>query len=372
MNKRQVMRAWARVRELARSARRVVVFVLCALLGALAPAVVRAQSAEPEVVMATFGGTIEQFVRAEIVPAFEKATGIKVKLLVGTALSNYAKIAAARNSPDIDIYWSNELTHAAGKQQGLYDKLDTKVVTNLADVYASSKDPDGIGVGIYVLATGIQYNSKALRDAGIAPPTSWNDLFDARLKGKVALYSFDVAYSQDLLVFLARLAGGSEKDVRPGIERLKALKASGNLVTFASSPAELDNMLVQGQAWMTVNGSPRAFMLKNRGAPIDFAFPKEGAGYFTNYFEVVKNAPHPKAAQLLVNFLISPEMQLIIAKGVVAAPVNRKVVVPDTLKGMVPLGEEQQGKLMRIDRAEMNRQLDAWAELWRREVEAKR
>ena len=341
--------------------------------GVCLPHSVQAQPAgyESEVVMATFGGSIEQFVRAEIVPAFEKATGIKLKIVVGTALSNFAKIAASRANPEVDVYWSNELTHAAGKQQGLYEKLDPKIVTNLADVYDFAKDPDGIGVGVYVLATGIQYNSKALKDAGIPPPTSWNDLWDPRMKGRVALYSFDVAYSQDLLVLLTKLAGGTEKDVRPGLERLKTLKSSGNLAMFASSPAELDNMLVQGQAWMTVNGSPRAFILKDKGAPIDFAFPKEGAGYFTNYFEVLKNAPHPKAAQLLVNFLTSPEVQLVIAKGVVAAPINRKVVVPDSLKGKVPLGEEM-AKLVRIDRAEMNRQLDNWAEMWRREIEAKR
>lgn len=344
-------------------------------LAALA-AVVPMASAQPagvesEVVMATFGGSIEQFVRAEVVPAFEKATGIKVRIVVGTALSNFAKVAAAKAKPDIDVYWSNELTHAAGKQQGLYEKLDPKVVTNLADVYDFARDPDNIGVGVYVLATGIQYNSKALQEAGIPPPTSWNDLWDPRLKGKVALYSFDVAYSQDLIVLLTKLAGGTEKDVRPGIERLKSLKASGNLAYFASSPAELDNMLVQGQAWMTVNGSPRAFIMKDKGAPIDFAFPKEGAGYFTNYFEIIRNAPHPKAAQILVNFLISPEVQLVIANGVVAAPINRKVVVPDNLRGKVPLGDEMK-KLVRIDRAEMNRQLENWAELWRREVEAKR
>ncbi len=347
-----------------------VAWLVLAVLG-VAPAGGQPAGAETEVVMASFGGTIEQFNRSDVIPAFEKATGIKVKLVVGTALTNYAKVVASRSNPDIDVYWSNELTHAAGKQQGLYEKLDPKVVTNLADVYDFAKDPDGIGVGVYVLATGIMYNSKALREAGIPAPTSWNDLWDPRLKGKVALYSFDVAYSQDLLVLLARPGGGSEKNIRPGLEKLKSLRTSGNLVSFASTPAELDNMLVQGQAWMTVNGSPRAFILKDRGAPIDFAFPKEGAGYFTNYFEVVKNAPHPKAAQLLVNFLTSPDIQLIIAKGVVAAPINRKVVVPDSLRGKVPLGE-QLGKLVRIDRVEMNRDLDNWAEQWNREVEGKR
>ncbi len=327
---------------------------------------------ESEVVLAGYGGTYEQFTRNLIIPAFEKATGIKVKLVVGTALSNYAKVVASRNNPEIDVYWSNELTHAAGKQQGLYEKLDSRVVTNLVDVYKASVDPDGIGVGSHVQVTGFQYNSQKFKEAGIPTPTSWNDLADPRLKGRVALYNFSVAYSQDLIVLLTKVSGGDEKDIRPGLEKVKSLKSSGNLAMFATSPAELDNMLIQGQAWITVNGGPRAYILKDRGAPIDFAVPKEGGGFFTNYFDVVKGAPHPKAAQLLVNFLISSEVQLIIAKDVVAAPVNRKVTVPENLKDRIPMGEEQLNKLIRIDRAEMNRQLDNWAELWNREVEGKK
>jgi putative spermidine/putrescine transport system substrate-binding protein len=359
-----------------RHSRRTLLRDTLALVGAalLVPCLAHAQPAgvESEVVLAGYGGTYEQFTQKLVIPAFEKATGIKVKLVVGTALSNYAKVVAARNNPEIDVYWSNELTHAAGKQQGLYEKLDPKVLTNLVDVYDSAKDPDGIGVSSHVQATGFQYNSKAFRDAGIPAPTSWNDLWDPRLKGKVALYSFNVAFSQDLLVLLTKLAGGTEKDVRPGLERLKTLKASGNLAMFASSPAELDNMLIQEQAWITVNGGPRAYILKDRGAPIDFAVPKEGGGYFTNYFDVVKNAPHPKAAQLLVNFLIGAEIQLIIARDVIAAPINRSVTIPDSLKGKVLVGDDELKKLIRIDRVEMNRQLDNWTELWNREIEAKR
>jgi putative spermidine/putrescine transport system substrate-binding protein len=352
---------------------RFIALILCCV-GVLFGVPAQAQPAgfERQVVMASYGGTYEQFMRNLVIPNFEKATGIKVTLVIGTALSNYSKVLSTKNKPEIDVYWSNELTHAAGKQMGLYEKIDTSIVTNLPDVFASSKDPDGIGVGSHVQATGFQYNPVKFREAGIPAPTSWNDLADPRLKGKVALYNFNVAFSQDLLVIMTKLAGGTEKDVRPGLEKLKALKASGNLTTFASSPAELDNMLVQGQAWITVNGGPRAYILKNRGAPIDFAVPKEGGGFFTNYFDVVKNAPNPKAAQLLVNYMIGPEVQSIIANDVIAAPINRKTVVPEALRDQIQMGEEKLSKLIRIDRNEMNRQLDNWANMWARELEVKR
>ena len=115
----------------------------------------RAAEAEDTVVFAGYGGTLEQFFRDRIVPPFEKATGIKLQLVIGTALSNYAKVVAARSNPEIDVYWSNELTHAAGKQQGLYARLDPSIVTNLPDVIDIARDPDNIGVASYLLATGI-------------------------------------------------------------------------------------------------------------------------------------------------------------------------------------------------------------------------
>jgi hypothetical protein len=65
-------------------------------------------------------------------------------------------------------------------------------------------------------------------------------------------------------------------------------------------------------------------------------------------------------------------MQLIIGNGMVAAPINKKVIVPEKLKAQTPSSEAEIKKLIRIDRVEMNKQLDNWAELWNREIEGKR
>lgn len=261
---------------------------MLAVVFAVGPRGASAQSAE-EVVFAGYGGRLEALFRDKIAPAFEKATGIKLKYVVGTALSNFSKVVATRARPDIDVYWSNELTHAAGKQQNLYAKLDPAIVTNLRDVVPFARDADGIGVASYLIATVIQYNTQAFADAGIPAPTSWEDLWAARLKGKVALLSFNVAASQDLVVIPTRVAGGTEADIRPGIRKLKTLRDMGNLASFASTPAELDNMIVQKQAWVRM-----------------------------------------------------------------------------------PAGEQGMSGPIRIDRAVMNRDLEQWADLWNREIEAKR
>jgi putative spermidine/putrescine transport system substrate-binding protein len=339
-----------------------------ALLAAtFAPGSVRTAGANDEVVALIYGGTLEHFMRHEIAPAFEKKTGIKVRLIGGHALGNYAKVVATRSSPEYDVYWSNELTHAAGKQLGLYEKIDTSIVKSLADAIDEMKDPDGIGAPTHVFATGIAYNEKALAEAGIPFPTSWHDLWDPRLKGRIALYTMDVAFSQDFLAVMSRLLGGNEKNIGPAVEKIKQLKTMGNVTRFASSAAEIDNLIVQGQAWVTVNGSPRAALLRDKGAPVGFTFPKEGAVYFANYMDVIKNAPHPKAAQLFVEFMMGEEAQPIVAKGFVARPANKKVPLPESLKGKVPDGDDFK-RLIKLDRAEMNRQLDRWTERWDREI----
>ena len=325
-----------------------------------------------EVVFAGFGGSLETMFRDKISPVFEKLTGIKLKYVVGTALSNYSKLIATRSKPDIDVYWSNELTHIGGKQNSLFTKLDPNIVTNLRDVLSIGRDPDDIGVASYLIATVLQYNTQAYKEAGLSPPTSWEDLWNPKLKGKVALLNINVAATQDLLAILSRIQGGNESDIRPSIRKLKTLRDMGNLTLFASSPAELDNMLIQKQAWITVASSPRPLILKQRGAPIDAVFPKEGAGFFTNYFDPVLNSPNPRAAQILINFLISPDIQKIISEEAVCAPIHKLVGMPKALEGRMPAGESGINKLIRIDRAIMNRDLEKWIDLWNREIEIKR
>jgi putative spermidine/putrescine transport system substrate-binding protein len=344
-----------------------------AAAGVLAlPGVARGQpKLESEVVFACFGGALETMVRDQLAPPFEKATGCKVVLSVGTALSNLAKVQAAKDRPTIDVYWSNELTHAAGKKLGLFAKIDPAIVKNLDKIYDIGKDPDGVGVISSITALGIAYNKQKLAGAGIPPPTSWNDLWDPRLKGRVELTTFGVAFSQDFLVLVAKLHGGSEDNIKPGIEKIKQMKAQGIIGFLPATPAEMDKLLSQGAAWIAVEPTVRAYPLADQGLPIDFAYPKEGAGAFANYFDVIRGAPHPMAAQAFVNYLLSEDAQLVLAKQYYG-PINKNVKLPPELAAKVPYGDERLKSLVKINREKMNEKLDDWNEQWSREIEAKK
>jgi iron(III) transport system substrate-binding protein len=51
-----------------------------------------------------------------------------------------------------------------------------------------------------------------------------------------------------------------------------------------------------------------------QGLPIKALVPQEGAPYTPVSVSVIKDAPHPNAAKLLMNFFLEPEIQVLFAK----------------------------------------------------------
>jgi len=343
-----------------------------ALLGAaVLGATSRTARAADEVAFASYGGSIEQFLRKSIIPDFEKETGIRVTYVVGTALSLYSRVLATRNRPEIDVYWANDLTHTAGHQLGLYDRIDPAIVKNTGQLIAGAFPADGIGAQSQISSTSLEYNAEKFRQAGWAPPTSWFDLWDPKYKGKIAAYTINILYSQELLGVMTRLLGGTEADIGPALKKIKELRENGNIAVFANTPAEMDNIMAQGQAWLTYNGSIRTLLMKASGAPMELVNPKEGAVGFSLYLDLVKNAPHKAASLTFIDFMLRPDIQSRCAEGLFYAPTHKESVVRPELAAMIPHGPAAHAALIKLDRVVMNRDLDNWIEQWNKVIEAK-
>jgi iron(III) transport system substrate-binding protein len=54
---------------------------------------------------------------------------------------------------------------------------------------------------------------------------------------------------------------------------------------------------------------------KAAGAPIEFKLPKKGAWNVPFHTMILKQAPHPAAAQLLMDYMVSPEGQAVMLQG---------------------------------------------------------
>ena len=324
-------------------------------------------AASREVVFLGFGGTHEKNMKERVLPAFERKHDARVIYVTGTMAANFARVQAQKGRPEADVLWNNDLVHVTGKRMGLFEKLDAQRVTSLKDVYDVARDADGVGVMQGLQAEGIEYNVKVFRDKGWPAPASWNDLWKPEFKGRVGLYAGTNAYTQYLIPTIARLEGGNERNVDGAFRRFRDLAPSAP--TFPVAPAELDNLFKQGEVWIAANGSSRVYELQIAGFPVDFAYPKEGAVIFGNWFDVVKGAPHPELAQELVNYLVSPEAQALFAKHVFFGPINRATKLDPETARRVPFGPEQIGKMLKLDFVAMNDNVAKWTERWNKEIE---
>jgi putative spermidine/putrescine transport system substrate-binding protein len=142
---------------------------------------------------------------------------------------------------------------------------------------------------------------------------------EARVQGRVGLYAGTNAYMQYFIPLLARLEGGNERNTEAAFRRLRDLAPA--VPTFPVSPAELDNLIKQGEVWIATNGSSRVYELQAAGFPTDFVYPKEGAVVFGNWFDVLKARSSGGGGEL-VNFLIGARPGSLLG-AVFFAPINR-------------------------------------------------
>lgn len=323
----------------------------------------RAQGAkDTELLFGGFGGTLQRAMQTYVIRAFEKQTGIHVVYVTGTSTQMLAKVRAQGPHPQLDVIWTTETTHDQGRALGVYEKLDPKIVTNLADLTPSARMADDVGVGMGMQALALEYDTKVFKQKGWAPPTSWSDLWDPRFKGHVVSYNVPIGYANGFLALTSVLNGGSTADLAPAWPRIKALVP--NVLAFVNPPAQMDALFATGGAWIAYNGSGRIGDLAATGVPVAMAIPKEGALANPDFFDVVHNAPHPHAAQEFVNFALGAEMQAQIAEHMELAPVNTKTKLPPEIAARFRFGPKGVESLRHVDMATLNAKLDQVTQHW--------
>jgi iron(III) transport system substrate-binding protein len=156
---------------------------------------------------------------------------------------------------------------------------------------------------------GLSYNTNSVQGAAI--PRSYDDLLKAELKGKIGMTTTDTGAR----VIAALLASKGPEFV----QRLKAQQISLHPV---SGRAMLD-MVISGE----VGVSPTTFLSHSRvsiakGAPIKWV-PMELVPTNAGGVGISANAPHPHAALLFGDFLLSPEGQKFLSKYGLDSALNK-------------------------------------------------
>lgn len=134
-------------------------------------------------------------------------------------------------------------------------------------------------------------------------PKRYEDLLDAKWRGKIGVEADD----QIWLATLMEHWGESR-----GMEFFKRL--SDQQLLIRKGHTLLANLVVAGEAPLSptlYNHRPQA--LKRRGAPIEWR-PLEPVVAVIHLISLPKNAPHPHAAMLFIDYMLSPEGQQMLSK----------------------------------------------------------
>lgn len=158
------------------------------------------------------------------------------------------------------------------------------------------KDPNGLWAAYYVNTMVTAYNTRQVspKDA----PQRWEDLLDPKWKGQIAFYEGEYEWYANYLKVVGR-----EK----GLDFMRRFARQD--LQYRGGHTQMVQLLAAGEfPIMAVAYGPRASVVRANGAPIDWAALNP---VFSNPIgmAVYKNAPHPNAAKLYIDFMLSKEVQ---------------------------------------------------------------
>jgi len=163
------------------------------------------------------------------------------------------------------------------------------------------------------------YNTRLIKKEEL--PRTYQDLLDPKWKGKLGIES----KNQDWFSSVVELTGGGDK----GLKFFQDLVAR-NGISPRTGHTLLTNMVVSGEVPMALtvyNYMPE--QARKKGAPIDW-FALEPAIARSNAIGVARRAPHPAAALLFHEYMLTEAQQFLVAMDYV--PSNTRVASP--LKGV--------------------------------------
>jgi putative spermidine/putrescine transport system substrate-binding protein len=307
----------------------------------LIPALGRAQDAP--LVVNTYGGRWATFWREQLLPKLQPSLeGHPVKLEVGLGSAWLAAFrAAGKEAPPFPCLMTNERYAVVLRQQGFFAPLPAADMKNLADVAPIARYPGDSAVTGMISPFGIAYRKDLVK----TPPKAWKDLWKPAYKGQIGFYSIDNSAAIMLVLLAGKLFGSGEQDIDTGIRKVAELKPFPQ----AAFSGQLSPMLAQGQVSIAPIDYAEAYALQKKGVPLEMVVPEDGVLMYDQSFNLAGASPQRGLAARYLDFMLSPEIQLMLAREFYVAPVNRKVVVPDDLRDAIPVSGDELDKILRFD-----------------------
>jgi len=332
--------------------------LLClAALSAIVAGLVLAVDAQPaRLVVASFGGTWERDLRADLIGPFEKERNARVEYVVGLSTETLSRLKAQKDNPQMDVVMLDDILTTEAANLGLLEKLSPGEVPNLKDLRKDAHIAGDYGAGFTFSATVLMYNTEKVKPA----PTSWKAMWDPKYAGHVAIPGMNTTWGLHTLLMAGKLYGSGENDVKAGLEALKKLARDSDAAVYTST-TQINTLTQQGQVWLAPFSSVWVNQLEKGGTPVGIAVPQEGVYPIFTVWSVVKGAKNRAAAMQFVNDALAKGVQETFAPRALLMPTNTKAVLQPDLAKRVSFD-----RLLHLDAETVVKQRAAWVEEWNR------
>jgi putative spermidine/putrescine transport system substrate-binding protein len=324
-----------------------------------------------ELVIQSWGGAEATAEKEAFYDPFTEKTGIKITF-VEAAGDTLGKVAAQVRSGNVEWdlingYGLPQVLDAARK--GLLEKIDYSIVTDTKDLMPGSVTEYGLGQEVDTVM--LAYNTH--KWPGDNHPRTWADFFDVKkFPGPRTMSNWGTP--EDNLI-CALLADGVPPDKLVPIDYDRAFKKLDQIKPYVkvwyTSGDQLIKILQDEEVVLAQAFDGRAKYAKQYGAPINLTW-NQGI-FFICYWNVVKGAPHKKAAMQFLNFICRPELQAIWTNYIWYSSANRKslkflppyvqkdqAVYPDNLKKLIRVPNDKTVAWLAAHMDEMNEKFNSW------------
>lgn len=255
----------------------------------------------------------------QLIEPFEKKYGVKVNYWQATGETILQKVVHEANGgiSNADVIHSTAVVLEALVAENMLQEIHSPVHKSLIPaavpahrLYASTLQ--------YVLVQA--YNTGKVKKEDL--PKTYEDLLAPKWKGQLAMEADDAEWMSSVIKDM-----GEAK----GVQYFKDLVANNSL-SVRKGHTLLVNLVASGEVPLALTVYQYSVeQMKKKNAPIDW-FAIEPAVSVMSGIGVAKKAPHPFAAILFYDYMLSPEAQTIIARRLGYVPTSTAVESP--LKGV--------------------------------------
>ncbi|MEW6697073.1 MAG: putative 2-aminoethylphosphonate ABC transporter substrate-binding protein [Bacillota bacterium] len=227
---------------------------------------------------------------------------IKVNIVRDSTGIITARLLAEKDNPQADVVWGLAATSLLVlDQKGMLEGYNPKGVERVLPQFKDTKNPVN-WVGIDAWMTGIVVNTVEIKKKGLAMPASYEDLIKPEYKGTLVMPNPSSSGTGFLTVSAFIQLFGEEKAWQ------YMDKLHENMAVYTHSGSKPAKMAAAGEYPIGISFSYRGIKEKQKGAPVETVFPKEGSGWDLEANALMKKTEIKEESRLFLDWAISDEV----------------------------------------------------------------